>query len=126
MRVMHAEQQNSYFYEAAYATTTTNMDNALTEIENLKPGEPFEYSAIAQKHSIDRSKLSRRHRNVTKPHAMKILEQRKLHPQQEVEFIEYLNRLAKRGLPPTRRMIWNFAARLARDKVSDSWVTRFL
>ena len=74
MRVMHAEQQNSYFYKAAYITTTTNIDNALIEIKNLKLGEPFEYSAIAQKHSVNRSKLSRRHRNVTKPHMMKILE----------------------------------------------------
>ena len=80
MRVMHAEHQNSYFCEAAYATATTNMDDALTEIENLKPGEPFEYTVIAQKHGVDRSLLSRRHRNVTKPYTIKILEQRKLHP----------------------------------------------
>ena len=47
LRVMHAVQQHSYFYKAAYIITITNIDKVLIEIKNLKLRELFKYSIIA-------------------------------------------------------------------------------
>ncbi|EUC26627.1 hypothetical protein COCCADRAFT_10601 [Bipolaris zeicola 26-R-13] len=44
----------------------------------------------------------------------------------ESELILYIEKLTKRALPPTRRMIQNFASAIAKREVSESWVTRFI
>jgi hypothetical protein len=38
----------------------------------------------------------------------------------------YVEALSKRGLPPTREMIQNFASDIIKRRVSEAWVTRFL
>jgi hypothetical protein len=47
-------------------------------------------------------------------------------PQQELELVAYREELTKRALPPTRAMIRNFASEVAEERVSESWVTRFI
>ena len=56
----------------------------------------------------------------------KNINQQKLTPQQELELVEYIEKLTARRLPPTREMIANFVSSIAREPVSESWVTRFL
>jgi hypothetical protein len=51
---------------------------------------------------------------------------RKLSPQQEDELVLYIEILTARRLPPTRAMIQNFASEVARERVSERWVSRFL
>ncbi|KAF1976363.1 hypothetical protein BU23DRAFT_456503, partial [Bimuria novae-zelandiae CBS 107.79] len=44
----------------------------------------------------------------------------------EQELYKFIVKLTKRGLPPTRQIVQNMASKLAAERVSDSWVTRFL
>lgn len=104
----------------------SSMDAALAEIESLKPGEDFQYFVIADKHGVNRSTLSRRHRVVTTSHAAKSSHQQSLSPQQERELVRYIEGLTERHIPPTREMIRNFASNVAKKPVSESWVTRFI
>jgi len=104
----------------------TAIDNALAEIDALEPGEKLCYQKIATRHGVDRSTLSRRHKQIQAPRATKDTNQQKLNPQQEEELVKYIEGLTARRLPPTRDMIRNFASTIAREPVSDSWVTRFI
>jgi hypothetical protein len=47
-------------------------------------------------------------------------------PQQEAGLVEYVIGLSKRGLPPTRKMIQNFASHVAKKHVREGWVSRFI
>jgi hypothetical protein len=52
--------------------------------------------------------------------------QQALSPQQEIELVQYIERLKKRGLPPTREIIKNFSSEVAKRQLGESWVTRFI
>jgi hypothetical protein len=51
---------------------------------------------------------------------------RLLRPQQELELVQYIEQLTKRGLPRTREMIQNFSSSVAKRELSKSRVTRFI
>ncbi|KAF7571262.1 TolA, Membrane protein involved in colicin uptake [Pyrenophora tritici-repentis] len=75
---------------------------------------------------VDRTTLSRRHRGVQRSNAAYNEQKLLLSPQQEDELVKYTERCTRRGLPPTREMIQNFAGTVVKWEVSESWVTRFL
>ena len=102
------------------------IKEALDEISTLKPDEKLVYAAIAQKHGVDRSTLSRVHRLNQVPRHVANDNQRKLSHQQEADPVKYIEELTARRIPPTRAMVRNFASSVASSRVSDSWVTRFL
>ena len=108
------------------STMESRIQDAIEEIESLNPGETFSYRKIAAKHNADSTTLSRRHQGLQASRTAKELTQSKLHPQQEQELVDYIKLLTARRLPPTRTMIRNFASTMAKSRVSDSWVTRFL
>ncbi|KAF7572881.1 hypothetical protein PtrM4_077860 [Pyrenophora tritici-repentis] len=54
------------------------------------------------------------------------VEQRHLNAAQELQLIQYIDGLSKRGLPPTREMIRNFASNIARKYVGKCWADRFI
>ncbi|PVH91218.1 hypothetical protein DM02DRAFT_478523, partial [Periconia macrospinosa] len=83
---------------------------AITDIESLKSGEPFSYTAFATKYGVVRSTLIRRHRGITRPQQVKNSDQQKLTLEQELELVQYIKGLTERHLPPTREMIRNFAS----------------
>ncbi|KAF2194631.1 hypothetical protein K469DRAFT_706108 [Zopfia rhizophila CBS 207.26] len=87
------------------------MEAALAALESLKPGERLNYTATAKKFGVGRDALSRRHRGVQGPQS---------------HLIGYIDRLCERGLPPTKRMIRNFAQEIAHKYVGNRWVDRFL
>ncbi|KAI1513268.1 Tc5 transposase DNA-binding domain containing protein [Pyrenophora tritici-repentis] len=99
---------------------------AIEDIENLEPGEQFSYTKIAAKHGVVRSTLTRRHQGQTSSERDKNFNQQKLNPQQELELVRYIEKLTKRGIPPTREMIRNFSSEVAHQQLSESWVTRFI
>jgi len=103
-----------------------SIEAALAAIELLGPGESINYTAIAKKYGVERSTLSRRHRAITHARADEGINRRKLSPQQEKELISYIKTLTERGLPPTRVMIQNFAATIAKTTISILWVDRFV
>lgn len=102
------------------------LQEALAEIDRLKPGAKVSYQALAQKHGCCRSTLTRQHKNQVVPHTVKINNQRLLHPRDEVEVVEYIRGLTKRNLKPTRQMVMNFVTPLCCRAPSEAWVTRFL
>ena len=97
-----------------------NLEAALDALKSLKLGESPNYTTIAKQYGVNRTTLSRRHRGVTGSRAEKISNDRNLNTTQELELVKYINSLSKRGLPPTREMIQNFALEIARKLVGKS------
>jgi hypothetical protein len=52
--------------------------------------------------------------------------QQKLTPWQEEELVAYIEELTAHRITPTREIIKNFASSVAKERVSESWVTRFI
>jgi hypothetical protein len=107
---------------------TTNMDpiqEALAAIESRDPGDNLVYQEYADFFGVDRATLARRHQGRQRSRSTQYSDQCKLTPQDELELINYIGDLEKRGLPPTRTMVQNFASTIAGVRVSPSWVTRF-
>jgi hypothetical protein len=102
------------------------IDDALAAIEARELGEEIVYQHYADKYSVARSTLSRRHRRVCRSREDYAADKQLLAPAQEAELVEYINSLTKQGLPPTREMIQNFSSTIAPWELGESWVTRFL
>ena len=103
-----------------------SIEAAIEAIEALEPGEPFTYTKIAADYHVNRITLSRRHKQIQSSRTTQATTQQKLTPQQEAELVKYIQGLTARHLPPTREMIRNFASTIAKEPVSESWVTRFI
>ncbi|XP_014550390.1 hypothetical protein COCVIDRAFT_115575 [Bipolaris victoriae FI3] len=76
------------------------IDNALTAIESLKLGESFMYQESADRYSVQRSTLSRRHQGIHLSREAQATNQQKLSPEQELELARRIKRLTERRLPP--------------------------
>ena len=99
---------------------STNMDPiqvTIEAIESRDPGEDLSYNQVAKEFSIVRLTLIRRHKGQTQPYAIL---HAILYPQQEIELIQYIQRLTKRPTPPTQAIKRNFATSVARRSVSKS------
>jgi hypothetical protein len=108
------------------STTMAPIDDALAAIEAQGPEEKLVYQRIADQYGVDRSTLARRHKRVQVSQEVKHSSQQKLTPQQEAELVKYIEELTVPWIPPTREMIRNFASAVAKEPVSESWVTRFI
>jgi hypothetical protein len=104
----------------------TPIEAALAAIESLEPGEKLIYAQIARKYGVKSTTLARRHKGVSTSLNTRFQNQQALHPQQEQELLQYIKQLNRRGLPPTRAMIRNFASQIARREVGVNWVDRFV
>jgi hypothetical protein len=102
------------------------IDEAVAVIESLDKGGHFTYTAMAHQYNVSRTTLSRRHRQIQGSLEDMSINQQKLNPQQELELVQYIIRLTKRGLAPTRVMTQRFASQVAKEEVGEGWVTRFL
>lgn len=49
-----------------------------------------------------------------------------LDPDQEKYLVKYIEKLCKEGLPPTKDMIRNFAAEIAKKEIGKNWPDRFV
>lgn len=96
---------------------------AIEAIESRGPDEDFTYTEVAKRFGVVRSTLTRRHKAQMQP---RDIAHRKIHLQQELELIQYIEDLTKRRMPPTRQIVQNFASSIAKGDVSESWVTRFI
>ena len=93
---------------------------AIEEIESLEPGEHYSYTAIAAKHNVVRSTLTRRHQGLATTASVKNFNQQNLNPQQELELVRYIEKLTKQGLPPIRDIVKNFGSIVAQKEVSEA------
>ncbi|KAF1365592.1 hypothetical protein EJ07DRAFT_58878, partial [Lizonia empirigonia] len=103
----------------------TPIEEAIAAIESRALGDDLVYQEYADWFGVDRVTLARRHQGRQGSRTAKIFDQKKLTPQQEEELVLYIEDLTKRGLPPTRAMIQNFASTIAHERVSLAWVSRF-
>jgi hypothetical protein len=108
---------------------TTNMTpilDAITAIDAQEPGAHLSYRAAAKKFGVNKDTLRRKHKGLTHSHAGDARQRMLLDPQQEIQLVQYIEKLSSRSIPPTRSIIQNYASAVAKWEVSDSWVTRFL
>lgn len=102
------------------------IDKAIEYLESLDSGEQFSYQEVANRFGCSRSAVSRRWRGVSRDKATFDGERQALHPQQELELVQYITELHKVGLSPTREMVRNFGSEVAGRELHISWVDRFL
>lgn len=95
-----------------------DIQAALDALKSLKLGETPNYTTIAKQYGVDRSTLSQRHRGVTRSLEEQASNAQNLNPTQEQQLVKYIDSLCKRGLPPTRGIIQNFALEIARKLIS--------
>jgi len=127
---MHAlTEKLSIHPQSSHPHNSTSMDPIDEVIAVLTPWNQAKFMIMLQlqkKHGVVRTTLMRRHKGITASRATRIFNTQKLNPQQESELVEYIERLTARRLPPTREMVQNFASSIAKEPVSQSWVTRFI
>jgi len=99
------------------------MDAALAE---LRVSNAPNIAAAARRHGVDRSSLSRRFRKKTTSRADKVESDRLLNNQQEQQLISWIRRQCELCLPPTPRIVCNFAAQLAGRQPQKNWCSRFV
>ena len=93
------------------------IDAALAAIDALESGEKLVYAQIAKKHGVEPTTLRRRHQGLTTSRATYHENRRALHPQQEIELIQCIDRISKQGLPPSREMVRRLASQLAQKEI---------
>jgi hypothetical protein len=100
------------------------MQAALAEIEHIiKPN----YSAIAEKHNIHRTTLSRRHQLKTRDlHTFRSQSKQLLSDAEEEVLVNYLNTLATRGLFATTRILVNIVEERLGRQISHTWASGFI
>ena len=94
------------------------IEKAIEYLESLNPGDEFSYRKVAKRFGCNRTTLSRRHRGTQHARAEEMQERQLLNPQQEHELVLYIERCTRRGLPPTREMVQNFASTVSKWDVS--------
>jgi transposase len=90
------------------------IQEAIADIESRESGDNFSYREVAKKFNLDRKTLSRWHQGKQTTNAASGEAQRHLNPQQEQELVRYIARCTRRGLPPRREMLQNFASAIAK------------
>jgi transposase len=102
-------------------------DRIQAAIAELDSSDTRNYTQTAKKHDVNRSTLSRRHRNVTRSAAeFRSQSQQLLTTVQEHAILDYIESLGKRGLWMTPRTIRNLAEECVGHRIGKSWVGRFL
>jgi hypothetical protein len=98
---------------------------AIKDYESQGPGEQS-VQEVADKHGMWRFTMQRRIDGQIVPRTEHTTNTRKLSLQQKDELVLYIESLTACRLPPTRAMIQNFALKVAHERVSEHWVSRFL
>jgi hypothetical protein len=111
-RLVHGPARCTLCRDSRFTSTryySTNMDPINVALQDLRLSDKPNISAIATLYNVNRSTLSRRHRELTNLAQMAHGEQQLLSPQQENDLVEYINKLTEKGLPLTIAMVYNFA-----------------
>jgi hypothetical protein len=104
----------------------SSIEAALAAIESLRPEEKLVYAQIARKYGVEPTTLARRHKGASTSLNTRFENQQAIHPQQEQVLLQYITGLTRKGLPPTRAMIRNFASQIAKRELGVNWVDRFV
>ena len=103
-----------------------SIEAALEDLESLKPGEKINITAMAKKHGVNWTTLSKRSRGVQGTKESQYENQQILNQQQKKTLIKWINDLTTWGLPPSHQMLCNFAKEINKKKPGKIWPYRFL
>jgi hypothetical protein len=95
------------------------IDDALAALESREEGASFSFRQVAKNFGCSRTTLARRHWGLARPRAEVSADQPLLSPQQEAELVRCIKGSTRRGLPPTRSMVRNFAGEVAKREVGE-------
>jgi hypothetical protein len=100
------------------------MDAALLEADSVdKPN----YSAIADKHNVDRSTLSRQHRKKTRSREQFLSEScQLLSNNEELLLVKEIEYLGTKGLYPTPGMVVSLVQNYLKRSIGKNWIYSFL
>ena len=91
-----------------------NIDPIEVALAALKSQKTPNYTATAKKFGIDRITLSRRHRGITAAKGANFYPLAVLSPTQRKVLINYINKLTKRGIPSTARIVARFTTKVSK------------
>jgi hypothetical protein len=86
------------------------ISDAIAEMDAREPGDKLSYRAAQEKFGVDKETLRRRHKGLSRSNAEEAESRMLLNPQQEIQLVQYIEKLTGRGIPPTRSIIKNYAA----------------
>jgi transposase-like protein len=92
------------------------MPSIEDELASLALQDSVNYAQTAREFGVDRSTLSRRHREVTRSRQELTESQMLLTRTLEEWLVDYINKLSKRSFPPTSQMVHNSAAEIAKKR----------
>jgi hypothetical protein len=125
-RGMPHTRQNSQTSTCDNSTIMALIDDAVAAFELQDPEDLLMLKAYTDCFGVDCSTLGQRLQGVTRPKQEVSKQQQNLNPQQEYEPVCYMKGLTKEGLPPTRAIIQNFGSEVAKKRLLERWVPRFL
>ena len=102
------------------------MASIATALADLALQESSNYTATAKKFNINRSTLSRRHRNITAFVKESKQTTSILSNQQEKELIRYINKLIERDISSFNVMIRVFAYNISEKQSGKNWSYEFV
>lgn len=103
--------------------SVASMEAARAE---LNSSESSCIAAVARKHGIKRTTLSRRRKGVTTTRAQAAEDKRSLNNQQEQQLIKHIRQLCDRCLPPTPAIVVNIASHPAGRMPGGKWCSLFV
>ena len=100
-----------------------DMDAALLEVDN---SDAPNYAAIAKKHNVDRTTLSRRARGITVSRAVAAeISKRLLTDAQEEVILQKMETLSNKGIYLPPRIIRNSVQAIVGHPIGKNWVSNF-
>jgi hypothetical protein len=102
------------------------ISNTIAAIDVREPGDKLSYRAAEKMFNVNKDTLRRRHQGKTRSNATEAEDCKLLSSQQEIQLVQYIEKLTRRSIPPTRSIIKNHAAAAGKWEPRDAWVTRFL
>lgn len=88
------------------------IDAAIEEIESLTPGDKYSYRKIAEKYSVERTTLARRHQAKNQFRSVKNPQQGAVTPEQEQRLIIHINKQCKAAIPPLQSIVHGWTSTL--------------
>lgn len=99
-----SQSLNPYTSARDNSTTMTAISKALADIDAQDAEGQVCYCAVAKKHGVEVSTLTRRHHGHTQSREA-AAQRQLLTPSQEAELVKHTQRLSERGMPPARAML---------------------
>lgn len=105
----------------------TKEDRMQKALDELNTGESIDYSKVARKWEVNRSTLSRRHRDVSRSKEDFLSESvQLLSKDQEETLISHINDMTNRGAPPTSQIVRNLAEEVRGSPIGKNWTAGFV